>query len=109
MCMRAGIRAYLREEATPSKILGYELVPTRASALGQCFLLPHTGGGGNTGPARSRASGQATNIGTIPKNMPTNFQLKRLKLELDIVEKPENRVHKLTDSNVSPSYPEQNP
>ena len=35
--------------------------------------------------------------------MPTNFQLKRLKLELDIVEKPENRVHKLTDSNVSPS------
>ena len=24
MCMRAGIRAYLREEATPSKILGYE-------------------------------------------------------------------------------------
>ena len=41
----------------------------------------------------------ATNIGTIPKNMPTNFQLKRLKLKLDIVEKPENRVHKLTDSN----------
>ena len=33
--------------------------------------------------------------------MPTNFQLKRLKLKLDIVEKPENRVHKLTDSNVS--------
>ena len=31
--------------------------------------------------------------------MPTNFQLKRLKLKLDIVEKPENRVHKLTDSN----------
>ena len=29
--------------------------------------------------------------------MPTN--LKRLKLKLDIVEKPENRVHKLTDSN----------
>ena len=43
----------------------------------------------------------ATNIGTIPKNMPTNFQPKRLKLKLDIVEKPENRVHKLTDSNVS--------
>ena len=41
------------------------------------------------------------NIGTIPKKMPTNFQLKRLKLKLDIVEKPENRVHKLTDSNVS--------
>ena len=39
------------------------------------------------------------NIRTIPKNMPTNFQLKRLKLKLDIVEKPENRVHKLTDSN----------
>ena len=31
--------------------------------------------------------------------MPTNFQLKRLKLKLYIVEKPENRVHKLTDSN----------
>ena len=31
----------------------------------------------------------------------TNFQIKRLKLNLDIVEKPENRVHKLTDSNVS--------
>ena len=29
----------------------------------------------------------------------TNFQLKRLKLKLDIVEKPENWVHKLTDSN----------
>ena len=33
--------------------------------------------------------------------MPTNFQPKQLKLKLDIVEKPENRVHKLTDSNVS--------
>ena len=33
--------------------------------------------------------------------MSTNFQLKRLKLNLDIVEKPENRVHKLTDFNVS--------
>ena len=33
--------------------------------------------------------------------MSTNFQLERLKLNLDIVEKPENRVHKLTDSNVS--------
>ena len=42
-----------------------------------------------------------TNIRTIPKNMPTNFQLKRLKLKLDIVEKPENRVHKQTDSNGS--------
>ena len=41
-------------------------------------------------------------MGTIPKNMPTNFQLKRLKLKLDIVEKPENRVHKLTDSNGAP-------
>ena len=28
-------------------------------------------------------------------------KLKRLKLKLDIVEKPENRVHKLTDSNIS--------
>ena len=36
--------------------------------------------------------------------MPTNFELKRLKLKLDIVKKPENRVHDhLTDSNVSPS------
>ena len=33
--------------------------------------------------------------------MPTNFQPKQLKLKLDIVEKPENRVHKLTDFNVS--------
>ena len=33
--------------------------------------------------------------------MSTNFQLERLKINLDIVEKPENRVHKLTDSNVS--------
>ena len=31
--------------------------------------------------------------------MLTNFELKRLKPKLDIVEKPENRVHKLTDSN----------
>ena len=51
---------------------------------------------------RRRAKSLATNIGTIPKNMSTNFQLKRLKLILSIVEKPENRVHKLTDSNVSP-------
>ena len=35
-----------------------EFVPTRASALGLCFLLPRRGGGSNTGPARSRASGQ---------------------------------------------------
>ena len=33
--------------------------------------------------------------------MPTNFELKQLKLKLDIVEKAENREHKLTDSNVS--------
>ena len=41
----------------------------------------------------------STNIGTIPKNMPTNFddfELKRLKPKLDIVKKPENRVHELT-------------
>ena len=108
------------------------------------------GGGGNTGPARSRASGQMlfgivpmlvlkdfvpdcfvaqicanstarTHIlahrsarrsdpeqnplvrtlenGTIPKNMFTNFEHKRLKPKLDIFEKPKNRVHKLTDSN----------
>ena len=39
--------------------------------------------------------------------MPTNFELKRLKPKLDIVEKPGNRVHKLTDSNVS--HPNRNP
>ena len=50
---------------------------------------------------QSRSKSLATNIGTIPKNMPTNFQLKRLKLKLDIVKKPENRVHELTDSNGS--------
>ena len=49
MCMRAGIRAYLREEATPSKILGYE----------------HW---------------------NYPKGHAYQFQLKRLKLKLDIVE-----------------------
>ena len=48
---------------------------------------------------QSRIESLATNIGTIPKNVPINFQLKRLKLNLDIVEKPANRVHKLTDSN----------
>ena len=31
-------------------------------------------------------------------NTPTNFEPKRLKPKLDNVEKPENRVHKLTDS-----------
>ena len=44
---------------------------------------------------QSRTKSLATNIGTIPKNMSPNFQFKRLKLKLDIVEKPENRVHKL--------------
>ena len=29
----------------------------------------------------------------------TNFEIKRLKPELNILKKPENRVHKLTDSN----------
>ena len=33
--------------------------------------------------------------------MLTNFKLKQLKPKLDIVKKPENRVHELTDSNVS--------
>ena len=33
--------------------------------------------------------------------MLTNFKLDRLKPKLDIVKKPENRVHELTDSNVS--------
>ena len=42
-----------------------------------------------------------TNIRTIPNNMPPNFELKRLKPKLDIAKKPENRVHELTDSNVS--------
>ena len=44
-----------------------------------------------------------TNIESIPKNVHTNFELKRLKPKLDIVKKPENRVHELTDSNVSRS------
>ena len=50
---------------------------------------------------QSRTKSFSTNIGTIPKNMLTNFELKRLKLKLDIAKKPENRVHELTDSNVS--------
>ena len=33
--------------------------------------------------------------------MPTNFELERLKPKLDIFKIPENRVHELTDSNVS--------
>ena len=39
--------------------------------------------------------------------MLTNFELKRLKPKLDIVKKPENRVHddELTDSNVSRFVP----
>ena len=50
---------------------------------------------------QSRTKSFSKNIGTIPKNMSSNFELKRLKpkLEVDIVEKPENRVHKLTNSN----------
>ena len=70
MCLRAGIRAYLRN---PMK--------------------------------QRRTKSFVTKIGTISGNMLTNFELKRLKpkLEVDIVEKAENRVHKLTDSNVSPA------
>ena len=49
--------------------------------------------------SRTKSFTFSTNIGTIPKNMLTNFELKRLKPKLDIVEKPKNRVHKLTDSN----------
>ena len=41
---------------------------------------------------QSRTKSLATNIGTIPKNMPTNFEPKLLKPKLDIVEKAENRV-----------------
>ena len=48
---------------------------------------------------QSRTKSFSINIGTILKNMPTNFELKRYKPKLDIVEIPENRVHKLTDSN----------
>ena len=44
---------------------------------------------------QSRTNSFSTNIGTIPKNIPTNFKLKRLKLELNIVKKTWNRVHKL--------------
>ena len=35
--------------------------------------------------------------------MPTNFELERLKPKLDIFKIHENRVHELTDSNVSPA------
>ena len=48
---------------------------------------------------QSRTKSFSTNIGTIPNNMLTNFELKRLKPKLDIAKKPENRVHELTDSN----------
>ena len=50
---------------------------------------------------QSETKSLGKNIGTIPKNMLTNFELKQLKRKLDIVKKPENRVHELTDSNVS--------
>ena len=50
---------------------------------------------------QSETKSLGTNIGTIPKNMLTNFELKQLKPKLDIVKKPENQVHELTDSNVS--------
>ena len=66
VCVRAGIRVYLRDEEIRNKILQFNM-----------------------------------NIAIIPKNMPTNFELKQLKPKLDIVKKPENRVHELTDSNVS--------
>ena len=36
--------------------------------------------------------------------MPTNFELERLKPKLDIFKIHENRVHELTDSNVSLSW-----
>ena len=58
--------------------------------------------GANLRDEAIRTKSFGTNIRTIPKNMPTNFELKRYKLKLDIVEKPENRVHKLTDSNGAP-------
>ena len=48
---------------------------------------------------QTRSKFFGTNIGTIPEKTPTNFEPKRLKPKLDNVEKPENRVHKLTDSN----------
>ena len=44
---------------------------------------------------RRRTKSLVTNIGTISRNMLTNFELKRLKPKLDIVEKADqNRVHK---------------
>ena len=51
----------------------------------------------------SQTKSFSTNIGTISKNMPTNFERKRYKPKLDIVEKPENQVHELTDSNGAPA------
>ena len=53
----------------------------------------------------SQTKSFSTNIGTISKNMPTNFERKRYKPKLDIVEKPENQVHELTDSNGAPGPP----
>ena len=35
--------------------------------------------------------------------MPTNFELERLKLKLDIFKIPGNRVHELTDSKGPPT------
>ena len=44
---------------------------------------------------------ETTQTKSLGTNMPTNFERKRLKPRLDIIEKPKNRVHRLADSNVS--------
>ena len=56
-----------------------------------------------TKPARTKPFNK--NIVIIQKNMPTTCELKRYKPKLDIVEKPENRAHELTDSNGARARP----
>ena len=48
---------------------------------------------------RCQTKSFCTNNVTIAKNTPTNFELKPLQPKLDITGKPENPVHRLTDSN----------
>ena len=61
MCVRAGVRAYLRDEATRRRENPLLRVRTFKLSSGTC--------------------------------LPINCEPKRLKPKLDIVEKPENRVH----------------
>ena len=51
---------------------------------------------------RRRTESFGTNIGSISTHVCTNFQLKRLEPKADIVNKPENVVHELTDFKTIP-------